>query len=290
MHLVISNSSSVPIYEQIKKTIINQILEGELDEDELLPSIRVLAQDIKISAMTIKKAYDELEKEGYLKSIQGKGTFVAPKNTEIAKEQAQKDIEDYIEKIALDYQISKEAIYAEINKILYAKENSNKLLEKKSTVVKPKIVNENDENISSSILRRENLVIYLLINYPEEAYQKIKENIKIDDMKLDKNKEILQKLYEELENGNNNTAGILDIFKDDEIISHLSGIMATDFEISEVKKCINDVIISYEKDKLIIKRNEIIKKLENTNELTKDEIANLEKELSELIIKLARIK
>ncbi len=99
MKMIISNSSSVPIYEQIKKTIINQILEGELDEDELLPSIRVLAQDIKISAMTIKKAYDELEKEGYLKSIQGKGTFVAPKNTEIAKEQAQKDIEDYIEKI-----------------------------------------------------------------------------------------------------------------------------------------------------------------------------------------------
>ena len=99
MKMIISNSSSVPIYEQIKKTIINQILEGELNEDELLPSIRVLAQDIKISAMTIKKAYDELEKEGYLKSIQGKGTFVAPKNTEIAKEQAQKDIEDYIEKI-----------------------------------------------------------------------------------------------------------------------------------------------------------------------------------------------
>lgn len=99
MKMIISNSSSVPIYEQIKKSIINQILEGELQEDELLPSIRVLAQDIKISAMTIKKAYDELEKEGYLKSIQGKGTFVAPKNTELAKEQAQKDIEKYIEKI-----------------------------------------------------------------------------------------------------------------------------------------------------------------------------------------------
>ena len=99
MKMIISNSSSVPIYEQIKKSIINQILEGELNEDELLPSIRVLARDIKISAMTIKKAYDELEKEGYLKSIQGKGTFVAPKNTELAKEQAQKDIEKYIEKI-----------------------------------------------------------------------------------------------------------------------------------------------------------------------------------------------
>ncbi len=99
MKMIISNSSSVPIYEQIKKSIINQILEGELQEDELLPSIRVLAQDIKISAMTIKKAYDELEEEGYIKSIQGKGTFVAPKNTELAKEQAQKDIEKYIEKI-----------------------------------------------------------------------------------------------------------------------------------------------------------------------------------------------
>lgn len=99
MKMLISNSSSIPIYEQIRKSIINQILEGELHEDELLPSIRVLASDIKISAMTIKKAYDELEKEGYLKSIQGKGTFVAPKNTELAKEQAQKDIEKYIEKI-----------------------------------------------------------------------------------------------------------------------------------------------------------------------------------------------
>jgi len=99
MKMIISNSSPVPIYEQIKQSIINQILDGELKEDELLPSIRVLAGDIKISAMTIKKAYDELERQGYLKSIQGKGTFVAPKNTGLAKEQAQKDIESYIEKI-----------------------------------------------------------------------------------------------------------------------------------------------------------------------------------------------
>lgn len=99
MKMLIGNSSPVPIYEQIKASIINQILEGELKENELLPSIRVLAGDIKISAMTIKKAYDELEEEGYLKSIQGKGTFVAPKNTELAKEQAQKEIEKYIEKI-----------------------------------------------------------------------------------------------------------------------------------------------------------------------------------------------
>lgn len=99
MKIIISNNSSVPIYEQIKNNIIEQILSNDLVEDEPLPSIRNLAQDIKISVMTIKKAYDELESEGYIISRQGKGTFVAPKNSLLAKEQAQKDIEKYMEKI-----------------------------------------------------------------------------------------------------------------------------------------------------------------------------------------------
>lgn len=113
MKIIISNSSSVPIYEQIKNAIINQIINGELAEDEALPSIRSLASDIKISVMTIKKAYDELESEGYIVSIQGKGTFVAPKNTELAREQAQKDIEDHIQKaidIANRFNITKKEI------------------------------------------------------------------------------------------------------------------------------------------------------------------------------------
>lgn len=99
MKIIISNSSPVPIYEQIKNAIMSQIMSDELEEDETLPSIRNLAQDIKISVMTIKKAYDELEQEGYLISRQGKGTFVAPKNTELVKEKARKEIEDYIIKI-----------------------------------------------------------------------------------------------------------------------------------------------------------------------------------------------
>lgn len=99
MRMIISNSCSTPIYEQIKNTIIDQILSGELNDDDPLPSIRNLAQDIKISVMTIKKAYDELEQEGYIISRQGKGTFVAKKNTELVREQAQKDIEKYILRI-----------------------------------------------------------------------------------------------------------------------------------------------------------------------------------------------
>ncbi|MBQ2658562.1 MAG: GntR family transcriptional regulator [Erysipelotrichaceae bacterium] len=99
MKMIISNSSSVPIYQQIKNCIIDQIMNGDLSEDDPIPSIRSLAQDIKISVMTIKKAYDELEQEGYIISRQGKGSYVAPKNTEMAKEKAQKDIEGYISKI-----------------------------------------------------------------------------------------------------------------------------------------------------------------------------------------------
>ncbi len=99
MKMIISNSSPTPIYEQIKNSIISQIMNDELKENDMIPSIRNLAKDIKISVMTIKKAYDELEEEGYIKSIQGKGTFVSPKNSELAKDKAQKDIEDYISKI-----------------------------------------------------------------------------------------------------------------------------------------------------------------------------------------------
>lgn len=99
MKLIISNSSNVPIYEQIKNQIIDQILNDELKEDEALPSIRTLSADIKISVMTIKKAYDELEHDGYIITRQGKGSFVAPKNLELAKEQKKKEIEEYINKI-----------------------------------------------------------------------------------------------------------------------------------------------------------------------------------------------
>ena len=99
MKLIISNSSQIPIYEQIKNAIISQIMNGDLEEGEVLPSIRNLAADIKISVMTIKKAYDELESSGYITIKQGKGAFVASKNTELAKEQARKDIENHINKI-----------------------------------------------------------------------------------------------------------------------------------------------------------------------------------------------
>lgn len=114
MNLIICNSSPIPIYEQIKNAMIDQIMSGELKEGTPLPSIRNLAVDIKISVMTIKKAYDELEKDGYITSVQGKGTFVAPKNMELAKEQAKKEIEEHILKaieIRERFGIEKKEVY-----------------------------------------------------------------------------------------------------------------------------------------------------------------------------------
>ena len=104
MNIIISNSSDMPIFLQIKNAIKESIYNGDLTEEEQLPSVRSLANDLKISFLTVKRAYDELEKEGFIKTIPGKGSFIAPKNLELKKEEKLKEIQDLIEKI---YEISK---------------------------------------------------------------------------------------------------------------------------------------------------------------------------------------
>lgn len=99
MHILIDNKSGAPIYDQIYTQIKDQIISGELKAHDMLPSIRGLAKDLRISFVTTKRAYDELEKEGFLYTIQAKGCFVAPKNTELLREENLKKIEDHIEQI-----------------------------------------------------------------------------------------------------------------------------------------------------------------------------------------------
>ena len=93
MHIVLSNSSGLPIYEQIKEQVKMQILSGELYENEMLPSLRQLAKDLKISVLTTTRAYNELEEEGYIASRQGKGFFVMPSSSDLLKEQLIKEVE-----------------------------------------------------------------------------------------------------------------------------------------------------------------------------------------------------
>lgn len=99
MHLFIDNKSGCPIYEQIYTQIKAQIISGELREDEPLPSIRNLAKDLRISVITTKRAYDELEKDGFVYTVAAKGCFVAPKNVELLREENLKKIEGHMEQI-----------------------------------------------------------------------------------------------------------------------------------------------------------------------------------------------
>ena len=111
--IFIENKSGDPIYNQIYAQIKSQIISGDLRENELLPSIRGLAKDLHISFLTTKHAYDELEKEGFIYTVQGKGCYVAPRNAELIREENLKKIEAHIEQIAqlaANGNISKEEI------------------------------------------------------------------------------------------------------------------------------------------------------------------------------------
>jgi GntR family transcriptional regulator len=99
MNIIISNAYNCPIYEQIYEQVKNQIVAGELHEGELLPSIRQLAKDLRISVITTKRAYDELEKEGFIYTVAGKGCYVAKKNLELVRENNLRQIEEHLRQI-----------------------------------------------------------------------------------------------------------------------------------------------------------------------------------------------
>ena len=99
MKIIINNSSMVPIYEQLMEQIKTMILNEELKEDEILPSVRSLAKELKISALTVKKAYDNLEQEGFTITVHGKGTYVAAGNNAAKAEERRRELETDLENI-----------------------------------------------------------------------------------------------------------------------------------------------------------------------------------------------
>lgn len=118
MNILIDNKSGIPIYDQIYSQIKSQIISGALKENEMLPSIRGLAKDLRISFITTKRAYEELEKEGFIYTLPSKGCYVAPKNVELIREENLKSIEAHIEKIvqlAASCNLSKEDLFEMIN-------------------------------------------------------------------------------------------------------------------------------------------------------------------------------
>lgn len=99
VNINISNTSGQPIYDQISKQIRAQIMSGELAEGELLPSMRMLAKELRISVITTKRAYEELERDGFIATVAGKGSFVAPKNLDFVREEHLRQIEEHMKEI-----------------------------------------------------------------------------------------------------------------------------------------------------------------------------------------------
>ena len=193
--------------------------------------------------------------------------------------------EVYIEKISKEYDVSKEAIYAEVNKLTYKESRDTKILEKAKPVIKHEKLNNSE--VSEKIKKREETILSILLMGDFNIYQIIKQNIKVEDFRDELNKEIAKKLYEEFEKGNSNINGIIDNLSEQEQ-NHITMIMAEDYEIDNIEKAIDDIVQNYEKDKLNERKYKILDLLES--DIDNEEKRKLEKELSEIIIKLVKIK
>lgn len=232
---------------------------------------------IEFKVKVLKGKYNLENTNDRIKFLQEIAKLLVNTNSQI-------ELEIQIDNISRDYKISKEAIYAEINKIKYVNQKSE---QETKTRIKP-IIKKQEKEIDELTIKRENVIIYLLVNGNEQAQNKIKENIKSEDLKYLPNKKIIQEIYNYIEMGKE-INNILDTIEDQELISHLSSIMADDYEISDINKCIEDIINSYNKERIIKRRNEILVELES-NKHTGEEIANFEKELSQIILQLAKMK
>ena len=262
-------------------------ISGAKDPDEFVvkygPDRFRKCMDDAISVVEYK--VKNLKKELNLDNVSDKIKFLNAIAKILSEVNNSMEREVYVDKIADTYNISKEAIYAEINKRLYSNKGaSQKNLEAKPNIVRPK----QEEKVDEKSSRREQMVIYLLINYPKESLERIKKIVSIESIKSEKNKSIVKTLYEKLSTSET-VEDVLNWFDDDETINYISGILAYDFEISDVEKGIEDIEKSYQKNDLVARRNEIINKL-NDKALPKEEAMALGKELNDIIISLARIK
>ena len=195
--------------------------------------------------------------------------------------------EIYIEKIATGYNISKEAIFGQVNKLQYLDKAKTNNLEKSKPVTIHKKEQNVDNNITEELIKRENTIISILINNPEN-YNLIKENMKIEDFKYDLNIKIITALYQELEKEDSNINLVLDKIEDEEIKNHLTAIMAEDYGITDNQKAIEDILKKYEREKLEKRRDELIQK--SSIEENPENKRKLGQELNDIILKLVKIK
>ena len=195
--------------------------------------------------------------------------------------------EVYIENISKQYDISKEAIYAEVNKLQYKNKKDEKVLKQNKTMIRKET--DKIKQVDEKIKKRENTIISILLNEELLIFDIIKQNIKPEDFQDEVNKKIVSILYEEFEKGNSNINGIIDKLNEEEQ-SQITSIMAEDYEIdsNNVEKAVDDLLKNYQREKLDNRISEIRKLLEQISD--EEEKNRLRKEWSEITIKKAKIK
>lgn len=261
-------------------------MEGAKDPDEYI--IKFGSGRFKVlvdNAISLIEFKIKMLKDGYnLDNTKDKIAFLKKITDVLSSVENKIEREIYIDKIAEQYDISKQAIYGEVNKVLY-KGKPEKIL------VRPTIKEENQETsgINDTIQKRENMVLYLLIYYPQETKEIIQSNIDPTDLKIEENKKVFEKIMESEEKDTEKITQLIANMEDEKIQAHISEMMVTDYEITSVQKCIDDVIFTYNKERLQQRKKQIVKELENPN-LSKGQITDLEMELNDIIGKMAKIK
>ena len=262
-------------------------ISGAKDPDEYVtkygPERLVKCIDDAISLVEFKVRV--LKKNLNIENTSDKIKFLNEIAKILAKVENSMEQEIYIEKISKDYDISKDALYSEIKKILYPKNANSKVLEKRN--IQYNIPKKEDTKISESRLKRENTIIAMLLMSNVNVYSKIKNKIKPEDFKLEKNKKILEKVYGEYEKGITEIYDVLNLFEEEGIINHITEIMAKDYGITDIDKGIDDILSTYERENLKDKRDEILRALEDST-LNNESKLKLERELNDIIIKLAK--
>ena len=265
-------------------------IEGAKDPDEFVLKFGEgrfkLAMDNAISLVEFK--VKNLSKNINLENASDKIKFLNEIAKILAKVDNTMEREIYIDKIASSYQISKEAIYAEVNKLIYTSSKTENLLQSKT--VKNPVVKKNEKeekDVDIDLKRREDTIIALLLDANEKIFQKIKEKITPQDFKDETNKKIAIKLYKELENQDVNVNKLIDEF-DEQTQNHITKVMATDYGIENIEKAVDDILSKYERERLENKKTQILKELETEQDTETKK--KLSKELSNIIITLAKIK
>ncbi|MCI8273301.1 MAG: DNA primase [Clostridia bacterium] len=264
-------------------------IDGAKDPDEYIIKFGEgrfkIAVDNAISLVEFK--VKNLKKEMNLENASDKIKFLNEIAKILAKVENTMEREIYIEKLSKGYNISKEAIYAEVNKLIYTNTKRETTQNKKQEIRNAKKEDKDENAVDEDLKNRENTIIALLLDIDRNLFEKIKQKIKPEDFKYEINKKIAEKLYEELEKQDANINKLVDTF-DEQIKNHITMVMATDYEIENTEKAVEDILLKYEREKLNNKKKEILKELEKERDGERKK--QLSKELSDIIIALAKIK